>query len=137
MRKLFLIATLLLTAFGLQAQTASVRIQPGYCKSSGPLTHCGFTDENGVAGLANSDYHGYYITYGTETFNQPAVNPDYTDLTRDSDSYPVILVQAQSDGYGNTVTVTLHGYRVTLQRGRITVHTAYITSGTVSLTQAQ
>ena len=136
MRKLLLFATLLLTAFGLHAQT-SLHIQPGYCKSSGPLSHCGFTDENGVAGLVNSDYHGYYINYGTEAFNLPAANPNYTDLTRDSDTYPVILVQAQSDGYSNTVTVTLHGYRVTQSRGRITVHTAYITSGTVTVTPAQ
>ena len=133
MRKFLLTTALTLATIGLQAQTVSLHIQPGYCKSSGPLSHCGFTDENGVAGLVNSDYHGYYIEYGTETFSAPTVNPDYTDLTKDSDPTPTILIQSQSDGSGNTVTVTLHGYKVTERRGRITIHTAYITSGTVTV----
>jgi hypothetical protein len=131
MRRLLLLAIPLL-AVAMQAQTISTHVQPGYCTSSGPISHCGFVDENGVRGLVNSDYHGFYVDFALVEYALPPIAPDYTDLTA-FDSYPVIAVQSESNGDGQTVTVILHGYRVNFQRGRTAVHTAYITSGTVTV----
>lgn len=127
MKKLLLCAPLLL-ALTVAAQTTT-QIQPGNCTSSGPANHCGFVDENGTHGLVNTGYPGNYIDFGTEEYALSPINTDYTDPNKD-DQYPVVVVQANSDGAGKTVTVILHGYKH--QATRYT-KTLYITSGSVTI----
>lgn len=131
MRKLLFICAPLLLAITAAAQV-STHVQPGYCTSSGPLSHCGFVDENGVHGLVNANYVGTYIDFGGTEYALAPLNADYADLTL-GDPYPVIAVQANSNGAGQTVTVILHGYKTTRRSGRLTIHSAYITSGTVTV----